>query len=856
MKRQLFILILLAILFCPQSYALSQAIPTTGAQQSQQQPLTLEELEAFIRIATNSEKDANSKDRLIAKRISLRGTTFQPTDFFIEELRKIGAGRATIRALEDLRQRWPKNTRAPGESDDYKIRILLADFQGPENKDENVTNIIKGELDDATREYPEVEIIPLNETITAKQGRNWASQKGKEYKASIVIWGWYTVRQDQVFASVHFQVLDNSLGFLLYQEKFPFQLHLAELLSFQIRLSKEMTYLTFFTLGVIRMREGDFAGAVDLFTSAISRFKAEEQVVTPAAAYQFRAISSTLQALLVFGKVPAQVLNDLDKVIELEPENAGAYTFRCSVHSLRKEFELALKDCARAIELEPNNAQAYSDRANVFQQKGDRESAIASIETAIKLAQADPTDKRIFFYRTVWSSLKRDLDGMLSSLDELLKLDLPPFISQFFLLGRAFAYSEKNLYEPASKDLRKAIELVPTSPLGYWLLGDVYYETKDYQQAITNYKKAIELGLKDAQVYIDLAKSYRESGDANAALNSYAKAIEIEPAVGYEERGHFYRHKGEFGLAIDDYDKALTLNPQNGYGYFFRGSAHLFRGNPDKAIEDYDRAIKLVPDSTTVYHFRGNAYDAKREWGRAIDDYKKAIELGLKEAQIYIDLGKAYEKNGDSPEALKNYSKAIEVEPNNVEAYEKLGDYYLTKEEFDNAIENYNKAIRINPKKGSVYFSLASAYYSKGDLDKALSTYDAALKLIPQAAGAYYFRGLIYGKKGAPGIAIDNYTLAIKFNPKFVSAYLERAVLYLRKGDYDDAIKDLDEVIKIKPDHARAYYGLGLAYLLKQDRDSAISNFNKVLQLTNDPELRKLTEQYLTSLGVEQVVPK
>ena len=819
--------------------------------------MTLSKLEELIRIPSASAEDAEAKDLVTARVLRRDGTSFQPTGFIIEQLRKLGAGPVTLRALEDLRRGWPAAGGARGGDDERKIRILIADFQGPDGADEGVTGIIKEEIDDATREYEDVEVIAPGVTITKKQGRDWAREQGKEYEASIIIWGSYSVEREQVFASVHFQVLDNSLGFLFTTEKLPSQVPLAEHTHFQMRVGKEMAYLTFLTLGVIRLRESDFAGAVDLLTSAIKRSDVPERMVDPAAAYLYRGAARVLQSLLV-AEVSEHALDDLDKALSLNSESAGAYSLRCSLRSLRKEFELALKDCNRAIVLEPNEANFYSSRARLHDNAGNRQSAVADMETAVNLTRDDPDSISALNDRAQLARLKGDLDGAISGYTKLLEVDLPAFLHYFVLLGRAAAYHEKGQMDLARQDLKQSVELVDRSALSYWLLGDIAYETKDYAEAISNYRKATDFGLHDAELYVDLGDAYAAKGETAQALKSYEKAIELDPAEGHKQRGRFFRRRGETDKAIEDYNAALKLNPRISLGHLFRGSAYFAKGVYDKALSDFDEAARLEPNQALVYEFRGDLYDVRGEIKLAISDYEKAIGLGEKDAGLFIKLAAAYEKSGDVRAALTNYSRAVEVEPKNATAYQKRGDYYLSKNQLDSAIEDYKKSVALDPSNGQVYFTRGHAYESKGRPEEALADYETAVRLMPNSVAARYARGAQRDRRGDLAGAAEDYGKVIELAPRFEEAYLKRAVVLFRQGKYEGAAGDFGKVIEMNPGQARAYIGRGLVRMAMpgQHREGAISDFNKVLELSSDPELRKLATQYLTKLNAVQPAPE
>ena len=59
----------------------------------------------------------------------------------------------------------------------------------------------------------------------------------------------------------------------------------------------------------------------------------------------------------------ATTLHDYDKAVELNPQDATAYSSRGVFKAQHEDFEGAFADFDKAIELDPNYAGAYFNRA-------------------------------------------------------------------------------------------------------------------------------------------------------------------------------------------------------------------------------------------------------------------------------------------------------------------------------------------------------------------------------------------------------------------------------------------------------------------------------------------------------------
>jgi hypothetical protein len=139
-----------------------------------------------------------------------------------------------------------------------QVIVLVANFQGQPTQlatvsDElRVTQTIKYQLDAATEEFRDVRIQRLGETI---DDRDVARVKGKQYKAKLVLWGWYSMRAK--YFSIHFEVLRRSSAVSLpIRPNEPFDV--AEPQYFEIllrQLPKEMSYVTLLAIRHLQKSE-------------------------------------------------------------------------------------------------------------------------------------------------------------------------------------------------------------------------------------------------------------------------------------------------------------------------------------------------------------------------------------------------------------------------------------------------------------------------------------------------------------------------------------------------------------------------------------------------------------------------
>mgnify|MGYP007037756674 CR=1 FL=1 len=76
--------------------------------------------------------------------------------------------------------------------------IAVANFDGPDPQYYRVTELLSAHLRQVTKDYSDIDVLPLNRSITEQEGPSKAIEIGQNAKATVVIWGWMGKR-DRAF---------------------------------------------------------------------------------------------------------------------------------------------------------------------------------------------------------------------------------------------------------------------------------------------------------------------------------------------------------------------------------------------------------------------------------------------------------------------------------------------------------------------------------------------------------------------------------------------------------------------------------------------------------------------------------
>ncbi len=380
-----------------------------------------------------------------------------------------------------------------------------------------------------------------------------------------------------------------------------------------------------------------------------------------------------------------KALKDLDKVIELDPQNILAYANRSVCYTEGKSYEKALRDFKKVIELDPQNALRYMNRGAYY----EREEALRDLlDKAIEL---DPHDACAY-------------------------------------VNRGIFHTRPCSYEEALSDLNKAIELDPQNALAYMNRGNVYLTANKCEEALGSYNKAIELDPQEYKAYGNRGIYYMTKESYVEAIKDFDKFIEGWPQriEGYANRSNCYQLMGNYAEALNDCNKCIELAPNDADFYLKRGDCYMSMENYAEALNNFNKAIELDPKDACNYQRRGGCYGRMENYGEALNDFNKAIEVDPKNAHNYNIRGDYYMEIENYAEALSDFNEAVRLAPESPLHYLHIVNCYYTMGEKKKSLESlvcFKEKLENDPflKKSSIAWKMSRKILGKIAMDHSLS---------------------------------------------------------------------------------------------------------------------------------------
>ena len=132
--------------------------------------------------------------------------------------------------------------------------------------------------------------------------------------------------------------------------------------------------------------------------------------------------------------------------------------------------------------------------------------------------------------------------------------------------------------------------------------GLFFAEKEDYERAIGEFRKAIEHSPYFVSVYHDLGVAYWRAGRTEEAIRILKHGLGLEPENDHLHHAlaTIYYRSGLTSLALEEFRESVTLNPENQDSLYAYALVLEEAGQQGKALETLDRFICSFPDSSRI----------------------------------------------------------------------------------------------------------------------------------------------------------------------------------------------------------------------------------------------------------------
>ncbi len=277
----------------------------------------------------------------------------------------------------------------------------------------------------------------------------------------------------------------------------------------------------------------------------------------------------------------------------------------------------------------------YFQRSKINFQEKSYQAALRDIQAAIQL---DSLQSRFHFWKSIILADLGTNQDALKSARQAEKMGYKSIGLDILISKLYYENKEPNL---SIQYLRKARQVLPSSPTISYLYGAIYADAQDTAQAFNELKEAIRLDSAYTNAYAKLIATYRKYGFVNKAL---------------------------------DYGTAATRHCEENEDLIFEIATTLLANEQiDSAAFWHQKLLRINPDSWQANLGLAKYHIAKKEYLEAEKFYNTALEYNPNIEGGYYQLGYIYEYYAkDFEKAAKYYKKAVRLNRGNEEIEQAL----------------------------------------------------------------------------------------------------------------------------------------------------------------------------------------
>lgn len=437
---------------------------------------------------------------------------------------------------------------------------------------------------------------------------------------------------------------------------------------------------------------------------------------------------------------------DMDRVIYLNPSDAGAYITRAMVRYFRDNLNGALADYDMSVLIDPSNITGHYNRGNLRAQIGDDNRAIEDFDVVI---DAEPDNLMAIFYRGVLRDQTGDYRGAEEDISRVLD-EYPQFIQGYQIRSevREKMGNHRGAEEDAMVVLREQNRRFNVS-MGYEDDTDREDEGKTRDRSdrnVRNYRKIIvddnlenSTGfsseyrgkVQNRNVEAQYLKPYRltyfKDNDQTVSHVRYSKIVDelyesgcFMSEIMLENRDLTLDEKQISMLFADIETRTMKLtgNPERPDDLLLaRAMDFALLQDFTSAESDLEAALSLNPDNWAVLFYRSQV---------------RARSIRIRKASQDIDIQQGQSENKDKTAdpgyqfVIRDLSRVVDLEPSFVFAYYNRGTFYAMTNDLHAALVDFDKAIELDE-------NLAEAWYNRGLVLVLLNRMDEAFRDLSRA---------------------------------------------------------------------------------------------------------------------------
>jgi tetratricopeptide (TPR) repeat protein len=287
----------------------------------------------------------------------------------------------------------------------------------------------------------------------------------------------------------------------------------------------------------------------------------------------------------------AQALDQINLILEKDPDNSVALNHCGLALKALKRFEEASASYDRALAVQPDYAEALCNRGDALKELKRLDEALASYDRALAV---QPAYAEVFCHRGVVLHEMKRFEEAVTSYDGAIALRAD-YADAF--CNRGIALHEMKRHDEALANYDRALELRPDFAEAQVNRGNALRAQKRFEEALASCEHVLTLWPDRAAAHGNLGIVLHELQRFDEALASYERAFAIEPdyADALCNRGATFYELRRFEEALASYERALAVQPDFAQAHFNEAHCRLLAGEIARGFEKLEWRWKIEP---------------------------------------------------------------------------------------------------------------------------------------------------------------------------------------------------------------------------------------------------------------------
>ena len=335
---------------------------------------------------------------------------------------------------------------------------------------------------------------------------------------------------------------------------------------------------------------------------------------------------------------PDLAMPELQKLVDLDPENVNAHANLGVLLFFHKDYKSAIPQLQAAIKLQPDLWKVRALLGMAEERTADFKNAQSDLEAAFPSIQDPKLKVQVGLELVGIYTGSSDLDDAATVISQLRKA---------YPDNAEVLYAAYRTYSDLSGESMISLSLIaPDSAQMHQVIAHEEIKEGNTNAAVAQFRKAIEIDPHLPSIHYELAELLNTSQDAavkNEAEKEYRAAVAENPGDEKAESrlGEIDARNGNTSQAFEEYSRAVALQPADADAKLGLAKILIEMNQPDKAQAVLEDTVKLEPTNAiahyrlgTIYRQKGRMADAKRE----VELYKKYKDMKEKLRAVYKDL--------------------------------------------------------------------------------------------------------------------------------------------------------------------------------------------------------------------------